>query len=136
MEKLIKEMLGDVNWAVVGASTNPEKAGNKIIKYLLDSDHNVFCINPNCDEINGLPTYKSVQDVIGKVEVLDFFTPPKATKAILAEFDFTACDKIWLQPGTYDDEILALATDKGFKVVAHGRCAIKEIKALKALKAL
>lgn len=130
MEKLIKEMLAEKNWAVVGASTNPEKAGNKIIKYLLDSDHNVFCINPSCDEINGLSTYKSVEDVIGKVEVLDFFTPPKATKAILDEIDFTACGKIWLQPGTYDDEILALAKDKGFNIIAGGRCAIKEIKAL------
>ena len=45
--------------AVIGASTDPTKLGYAILQNVLDSgyDGNVFAVNPNADEILGVPTY-------------------------------------------------------------------------------
>ncbi len=51
MEDLIKEFMGQKRFAVVGATDNPAKYGNKILKNLKDRGYEVYPVNPKLDEI-------------------------------------------------------------------------------------
>ena len=49
--------------ALVGASKNPDKYGNKILKDLISKGYRVFPINKSEKEIEGLEVFKNVTDL-------------------------------------------------------------------------
>ncbi|MCX8175159.1 MAG: CoA-binding protein [Candidatus Micrarchaeota archaeon] len=73
--------------AVIGASREPNKIGHVIVKNFVDGGFsgNVYPINPNAEEILGLPAYKSVLDVPGKVDSAVIAVPAKAVAQVLDE---------------------------------------------------
>ena len=55
--------------AVIGASTDRAKFGNKAVRAFLNHGDQVVPINPKEDEIEGLPAYPSVRDVPGEIDL-------------------------------------------------------------------
>ncbi len=107
--------------AVVGASTNPEKYGNIIPGNLKGKGYTVLPVNPKADEIQGLPVYPSPADLPDPVHIVDMVTPPKVTRMVLEALDPDRFKTIWLQDGSFDDEIVAFAEAK-FDTVVHHAC--------------
>jgi predicted CoA-binding protein len=123
MQDLIKEFMAKKRFAVVGATDNAEKYGNKIFKNLTKRGYEVYPVNPNLKEIEGVKCYPSLADVPVKVDVVDFVVPPEVTESILKECKKLGLDNIWLQPGSESDTAIAFCRDNKFKVV-YGTCVM------------
>lgn len=123
MEKLTKEFMEQKRFAVVGASDNPSKYGNKIVKNLMSRDYEVYPVNPKLKEVEGLRCYPSIAEVPVRVDVVDFVVPPQATEEILKQCKDLGLDRVWLQPGSESEAAIAFCQDNNLKVV-HSVCAM------------
>ena len=103
-----ERMLQLKKWAVIGANQNPEKFGNMIYNKLKKKGYTVYPVNPVYKEIEGDTCYASLGDLPEKPDVLNMVVSPKRTKLFLQEAFQLGIKNIWLQPGTFDDEVLAL----------------------------
>lgn len=107
-----KSMLEKKVWAVIGANDNPHKFGNIIYKRLKSEGYRVYPVNPMYNEVEGDSCYPDLASLPEKPEVLDMVVSPKRGKAFIEEAALLGIENIWLQPGTYDSELLALIKDK------------------------
>ncbi len=117
MQELIKEFMAKKKFAVIGATDNTEKYGNRIFKNLTKRGYEVYPVNPNLKEIEGVKCYPSLADIPIKVDVVDFVVPPKVTESILKECKKLGLDNVWLQPGSESDAAIAFCHDNKLKVV-------------------
>jgi uncharacterized protein len=107
--------------AVVGASNDPSKYGNVIVKNLLRHGYQVFPVNLHEETIAGLPAYRSLADVPKPVDIVDVVTPPAVTRRVLADAAAAGLGLVWLQDGSFDDAVLAEAAAAPFETV-HDAC--------------
>ena len=104
---MLEEMMLEKKiWAVVGANQNPEKYGNMIYKKLKSKGYEVYAVNPVYDSIDGDKCYKDLSSLPVVPEVIDMVVSPKRGRAIIDEAASLGIKYIWLQPGTYDEELL------------------------------
>lgn len=110
-------MLEKTKWAVVGANGDSDKYGNMIFKKLLKKGYEVYPVNPNYETIDGYKCYPDLTSLPIKPEVIDMVVSPKRGRAIIEEAAKLGINNIWLQPGTYDEELLKLIQDRGLTAV-------------------
>jgi predicted CoA-binding protein len=118
----IEEFMAAGPYAVVGASTNPEKFGNKVLRAYLQNDMKVYPINPRAEEIEGLKCYPSIAALPEKVRGISVITPPKITEHVVAEAAAAGVEYVWMQPGAESAEAVRLAGEQGMKAIADGSC--------------
>ena len=123
MEELIKDFMSQKSFAVVGATDNPQKYGNQIVKNLKRRGYEVYPVNPRLKELEGLACYSSLADIPVKVDVVDFVVPPEATGEILKECKEQGLDRIWLQPGSESETAITYCHENNLKVV-HSVCVM------------
>ncbi|MEW6034328.1 MAG: CoA-binding protein [Chloroflexota bacterium] len=123
MQDLIEEFMAQRRFAVVGATSNPEKYGCQIFQNLKTRGYEVYPVNPRLDELEGTRCYASLADIPVKVDVVDFVVPPKVTEEILKECRGLGLSRIWLQPGSESEAAVAFCHENGLKVV-HGVCVM------------
>ena len=123
MQELIKEFMSQKAFAVVGASDNPEKYGNRIVKNLKTRGYDVYPVNPGLKELEGLRCYPSLKDIPVKVDVVDFVVPPKVTEEIIKQCKTLGLDRIWLQPGAESEAAISYCHGNNMKVV-YGVCVM------------
>ena len=91
--------------ALVGASNDPTKYGNKILLNLKSKGFNVIPVNNKEEEIDGSPSYRSVTDIKDCPSIINFVVPPnigiEITKALVEK----GYDNFWYQPGAESEEI-------------------------------
>ena len=104
--------------AVVGASRERHKFGNKALRAFRDAGHTVIPINPHETEVEGLRAYASVLDVPGPIDMATVYVQPGTAKALLDEFERKRIPEIWLNPGADDDDVLAEARRRRLNVIA------------------
>ena len=104
--------------AVVGASRDRQKFGNKAVRAFRDAGHTVIPINPHESNVEGLPTYASVLDVPGPIDMATVYVQPDVAMRLLDEFERKKIPEIWLNPGADDDDILAEARRRRLNVIA------------------
>ncbi len=112
-----KNFLSHKVWAVVGASDNPQKFGNKIYRRLKEKDYEVYAINPGLEVLDGDPCYKNLTALPKVPDVIDMVVSPERGKAVLEEAAKLGVKNVWFQPGTYTDETLELAKTLGLNLV-------------------
>jgi predicted CoA-binding protein len=123
MQDLIKEFMSQKRFAVVGATSNTKKYGNKIFKNLKKRSYEVYPVNPRLKEIEGTKCYATISEVPAKIDVVDFVVPPPVTEAILKECQELGLARIWLQPGSESEAAIAFCHENNLKVV-HGVCVM------------
>lgn len=128
-KKRMRKMLDKKVWAVVGATPNKEKDANSIYHSLIRHDYEVYAVNPNYTKMNdGSRCYPSLKDLPKPPECVNFVVPPLVTRQILEEIGPDEYPYIWLQVGSYDDEVVDYAINKGFNVVHGGVCVMSELE--------
>jgi hypothetical protein len=91
--------------ALVGASNNPKKYGNKILLDLVSKGYNVVPINSKEDTIAGIKSYKNVLDLKESISIINFVVPPEIGFEITKELVENNYDNFWYQPGAESKEI-------------------------------
>ncbi len=112
---------GTTRIAVVGASNNPDKYGNVIVKTLVRRGYSVLPINPKEPSIEGLAAYPSVAAAPGPIHIVDFVTPPDVTRAAIERLDPASVEAVWFQDGSFDAALVERARERFDRVVA-GQC--------------
>ena len=91
--------------ALVGASNDPKKYGNKILLDLVSKGYNVVPINSREDTIAGIKSYKNVLDLEESPSIINFVVPPSIGFQITKELVENKFDNFWYQPGAESEEI-------------------------------
>lgn len=113
-------------YAVVGASANPAKYGYKVFAWYIDRSLPVTPINPSTPAIpvsgTEYKTVRSLSAVPNPTQTsVSIITPPKVTLSTLKEAKELGIPAVWMQPGSFDDEVLRFAREEaGFKAVVAG----------------
>lgn len=111
--------------AVIGASSNRYKYGNKALRAFVAQGFNVLAINPNEEEVEGLKTYASVVDVPGAIDMATVYVPGHIGVRVMDDIARKGIPEVWLNPGADDDEVVARARALGVKVIQA--CSIMAI---------
>ena len=111
--------------AVVGASSDRRKFGNKALRAFQAEGYRVIPINPNEREVEGIPTYASVLDVPEHIDMATVYVQPEVALDLLAEFEQKQIPEIWLNPGADSDEVLTEARRRKLNVIAA--CSVMAI---------
>ena len=104
--------------AVVGASADRRKFGNKAVRAFDAQGWRVFPIHPSATAIEGHPAYASVVDVPGPLDMATVYVPPDIGVTLLDGFARKGIPEIWINPGAESDELLAEAARRGLHVIA------------------
>jgi len=105
--------------AMVGASSNPEKASYGIMKQLLEAGYHVIPVNPKETEVLGQPAVAALRDIREPVDVVDVFRKAEDTPAIADEAVEIGAKVLWLQLGISNDTAAAKALAGGLQVVMN-----------------
>jgi predicted CoA-binding protein len=95
--------------AVIGASKDRQKFGNRAVRAYRDQGYTVVPINPHEAEIEGLRAYRSILDVPGTVDMASFYVPPEVGETVIAEVAQKGVAEVWLNPGAESDELVTRA---------------------------
>jgi predicted CoA-binding protein len=95
--------------AVIGASSNRNKFGNRAVRAFLSQGFTVVPINPHEVEIEGLKVYASVLDVPGDIDMASFYVPPGIGMEVIADVARKRIPEVWLNPGAESDELITRA---------------------------
>jgi len=95
--------------AVIGASSDRNKFGNKALRAFRSEGYNVIPVNPNESEVEGLRTYASVLDVPGTIDMATVYVQPDVVMTLLDGFEKKGIGEIWVNPGAESDELMAEA---------------------------
>tara|TARA_B100001769_G_scaffold134561_1_gene105257 strand:- start:35 stop:427 length:393 start_codon:yes stop_codon:yes gene_type:complete len=98
--------------ALVGASNDRNKYGNKILLDLLSKNYNVVPINQKEDTIAGLKAYTKVQDLPSRPSIINFVVPPEIGLDITKELVEEGYNHFWYQPGAESEDLTNLLTQK------------------------
>jgi predicted CoA-binding protein len=121
-QKEIKEILSTAKRiAVVGISDKPERSSYEVSAYMQQAGYEIIPINPRLESVLGVKAYASLEDVEGKVDVVNVFrrsseTPPIAEAAVQA-----GAKTLWLQLGISNQDACDIADKAGLSVVMD-RC--------------
>jgi len=103
--------------AVVGASNDRHKFGNKALRAFQAEGHTVIPINPHEGQVEGLKSYASVLDVPGPIDMATVYVQPEIATRLLDEFERKQIPEIWINPGAEDDGLMAEAARRGLNVI-------------------
>lgn len=103
--------------AIIGASNDRSKFGNKAVRAFQQQGYTVYPVNPKDSEVEGIPAYKSIRNVPVRPQMISVYVPPPVLLKLLPDIAAKGCDELWLNPGTESDEALAEAKKLRLNVV-------------------
>jgi predicted CoA-binding protein len=103
--------------AVVGASSDRNKFGNKALRAFKAEGYTVIPVNPNEHEVEGLRTYASVVDVPDKLDMATVYVQPDVVMSLLDDFERKQIPEIWVNPGAESEELMAEARRRKLNMI-------------------
>ena len=106
-----------MNVAVIGASKQRDKFGNKAVRSYLKHGHRVFPVNLRETEIEGQRAYRSIRDIPVELDATLVYVPPEVTLRLLSEITRKGPGMLYLNPGSEDDAVVARAAELGLEPI-------------------
>ena len=103
--------------AVIGASSDRRKFGNKAFRAFQAEGYRVVPINPNESSIEGVATYPTVMDVPEKIDMATVYVPPEIGITLLEGFERKQIPEIWINPGAESDALIAEARRRNLNII-------------------
>ena len=126
--RAIEDFLSEGPWAVVGASTNRAKFGNKVLRCYLEHDRApLFAVHPSEGEIEGVPTFANLGALPTPVRAISIITPPAVTEEVVRDAIAAGVRFAWMQPGAESAAAIGDAESAGISVIAGGPCVLVEL---------
>lgn len=112
--------------AIIGASSDRSKFGNKAVRAFIHKRWKVYPVHPTAGNIENVPAFESVSKIPEKPDWISVYVNQKILRQLLPEIAKIGCQQLWLNPGTDSDEIvleaenLGLSVKRGCSIVAIG----------------
>lgn len=107
----------DLSVAVIGASHDRRKYGNKAVRAYIESGYAVFPVNPKEATIEGLKAYPSLHDIAEHVDFVSLYVPPAIGLKLLPEIAAKEPRELWLNPGSESDDLIEAAADLHLRAI-------------------
>ncbi len=124
IQEQIEQFLSSSAFGVVGASTNREKYGNRVLRCYQQNGKKAIPVNPNEPEIEGIPCAATISDLPPDAVSISMITPPAVTAKLVPLAIEKGIRNIWMQPGAEHPEAVALCRERGINVIADGSCLL------------
>jgi predicted CoA-binding protein len=124
----IREFLSGRTFAIVGASSNREKYGNKVLRAYLQNGRNAFAVNPGENMVEGVLSVPNLAALPEPVDGVSIITPPAVTKSILEQAAAAGIRKVWMQPGAEPDDWEELSRRLGLEAIGGGPCVLVALR--------
>lgn len=111
--------------AVIGASTDRSKFGNKAVRAYQRMGWQVYPVHPKAAEIEGLPAVRSVRDVPEPLQRVLLYLPPELGLTVLADVAAVRPAEFFVNPGAESDALVAAARKLGLETIQA--CAIVDV---------
>ena len=108
-------------FAVVGCSSDPNRASNDVARFLQNQGYTVIPVNPNETEVLGLECYPDLGSVPTEIEVVDIFRRADEAGTHVDEAIAVGAKAVWMQLGVIDGAAAERASTAGLDVVMD-RC--------------
>jgi uncharacterized protein len=119
--------------AVVGASSNPARPSNGVLRTLIAAGYACVPVNPKETEVCGIPAVATLAEAAvalgGGIDIVDVFRRPELTEEIAGEAVAVGARALWLQLGVINWDSARIAADAGLAVVMD-RCPALELRRL------
>ncbi len=109
--------MSDPSVAVIGASHDRRKYGNKAVRAYIESGYTVFPINPKEATIEGLKAYPSLKELPSPVDFVSLYVPPAIGLKLLPDIAAKQPREVWLNPGSESDDLIEAAADLRLRTV-------------------
>ena len=117
--------------AVLGASADRAKFGNKSVRAHLAQGYDVYPVNPKGGEIEGLTAYARLADVpVDGLSRISVYLPPAVLLGVLDEIAEVGCDELFLNPGSESQEVVARCAELGIEPIIA--CSIVDLGTIPA----
>lgn len=103
--------------AVIGASNDRRKYGNKAVRAYLENEYKVFPVNPREESVEGIKAFHSVEEIPEPVEIVSMYVPPAVGMKMLEAIANIGPQEVWLNPGSESDDLIEAAADLKLRVV-------------------
>ena len=120
----LEKFLDGKRFAVVGASQDRSKYGNKVLRVYQQNRYDVVPVNPKADVVEGLKAYPDLASIPGTIHAVSIITPPAVTERVVQEAIQKGIKHIWMQPGAESPAAVALCREKGINIIADGSCLL------------
>ena len=124
IDQQINQFLAAPSFAVVGASSDPEKYGHKCYRCLLQDGRTAYPINPRATEILGHPAFPDLKSLPEKVESISVITPPAVTEKVMDDAIAAGVKNVWMQPGAESKAAVDKARKAGLNVIPGNACLL------------
>jgi uncharacterized protein len=111
--------------AVVGASADRSKFGNKSVRAHIKAGYTVYPVNPRADTIEGLKVYRNLAEVPEPLDRISMYVPPKVGIELLGLIRLKSPQEFFLNPGSESDELVAEAESLGLSPIVA--CSILDV---------
>ncbi|MEM1170365.1 MAG: CoA-binding protein [Cyanobacteria bacterium P01_H01_bin.35] len=102
--------------AVVGHSDKPDRTSYQIAQFLREVGYKVYPVNPIVKEIDGQPTYATLQDIPEPVDIVNIFRRSEYLPEIVEAAIAIQAKSIWTQLGVRDWQSANKALDAGLNI--------------------
>ena len=111
-------------YGVVGASTNRDKYGNKVLRCYLQNGYQAIPVNPKEKEIEGIPCVATILELPDDVSSISVITPPAVTEKVVEMAIQKGIRNIWMQPGAESIAAVNMCLENNINVIADGSCLL------------
>ncbi|MDB5049321.1 MAG: CoA-binding protein [Fibrobacteres bacterium] len=116
--------------AVLGASDKADRYSNMLIKRLRARGHQVFPVNPALTAIDGLPVYRTLQDLPKGIDVLTVYMNAGRSDALADAILASGIPRVIFNPGAENEGLEKRLQDKGFRVEEACSLVLSDINQL------
>lgn len=120
----IEQFLAGAPFAVVGASKDRAKYGNKVLRCYQQRGLEVIAVNPRESEIEGARCVPSLADLDEPVHGVSIITPPSITESVVEQAEAAGIRHLWMQPGAESEAAVERARAAGMNVIWGGACVL------------
>ncbi len=120
----IAAFLAGRRYAVVGASTDRSKFGNRVLRCYLEKGYEAIPVHPREREVEGVPCAPDLLSIEGPLDGVSIVTPPAVTEKVVEDAARAGVKRVWMQRGAESDAAIARAHELGLEVIAGGPCVL------------
>lgn len=133
-ETIIRYLKEAKRIAVVGLSNKPDRTSYQVAAKLQQHGYEILPVNPLLagQQILGERVYKNLQEIPGKIDIVDIFRRSKFLPEVAKEFIQTDATVFWAQLGLESQEAFDSLTAAGRTDIVMNRCTAIELRQLDA----